>query len=96
MTILLVEQDVMTAFEIAQHAFVMETGRVGMRGHDGNARGESRNPPSLSRHVKKPLSQLGRQCRRRAGACYRSRDATRSKYPMPLWLRFPTSAKIAP
>lgn len=32
MTILLVEQDVMTAFEIAQHAFVIETGRVGMHG----------------------------------------------------------------
>ena len=32
MTILLVEQDVMTAFEIAQHAFVIETGRVGLRG----------------------------------------------------------------
>jgi len=31
-TILLVEQDVMTAFEIARHAFVIETGRVGMRG----------------------------------------------------------------
>ena len=25
-----------------------------------------------------------------------SRDATRSKYPIPLWLRFPTSAKMAP
>ena len=32
MTILLVEQDVMTAFEIAQHAFVVETGRVGLHG----------------------------------------------------------------
>jgi branched-chain amino acid transport system ATP-binding protein len=32
MTILLVEQDVMTAFEIAQNAFVIETGRVGMHG----------------------------------------------------------------
>jgi len=32
MTILLVEQDVMTAFEIARHAFVIETGRVGMHG----------------------------------------------------------------
>jgi len=32
MTILLVEQDVMTAFEIAQHAFVIETGRVGLHG----------------------------------------------------------------
>ena len=32
MTILLVEQDVMTAFEIAHHAFVIETGRVGLRG----------------------------------------------------------------
>jgi branched-chain amino acid transport system ATP-binding protein len=32
MTILLVEQDVMTAFEIAQHAFVIETGRVSLRG----------------------------------------------------------------
>jgi len=32
MTILLVEQDVMTAFEIAQYAFVIETGRVGLRG----------------------------------------------------------------
>jgi branched-chain amino acid transport system ATP-binding protein len=28
LTILLVEQDVMTAFEIAQHGFVIETGRV--------------------------------------------------------------------
>ena len=31
-TILLVEQDVMTAFEIARHGFVIETGRVGMYG----------------------------------------------------------------
>jgi branched-chain amino acid transport system ATP-binding protein len=30
-TILLVEQDVMTAFELARHAFVVETGRVTMR-----------------------------------------------------------------
>ena len=29
-TILLVEQDVMTAFELARHGFVIETGRVGM------------------------------------------------------------------
>jgi len=32
LTILLVEQDVMTAFEIARHAFVIETGRVSMAG----------------------------------------------------------------
>ena len=32
LTILLVEQDVMTAFEIARHAFVVETGRVSMAG----------------------------------------------------------------
>ncbi|MCR9177668.1 MAG: ABC transporter ATP-binding protein [Alphaproteobacteria bacterium] len=32
LTILLVEQDVMTAFEIADHAFVIETGRVSMSG----------------------------------------------------------------
>ena len=32
LTILLVEQDVMTAFEIARHAFVIETGRVSMNG----------------------------------------------------------------
>ena len=32
LTILLVEQDVMTAFEIATHAFVIETGRVSMSG----------------------------------------------------------------
>jgi len=31
-TVLLVEQDVMTAFEIARHGFIIETGRVGMRG----------------------------------------------------------------
>ena len=31
-TILLVEQDVMTAFEIARYAFVIETGRVGLSG----------------------------------------------------------------
>jgi branched-chain amino acid transport system ATP-binding protein len=31
-SILIVEQDVMTAFEIARHGFVIETGRVGMRG----------------------------------------------------------------
>ena len=31
-TILLVEQDVLTAFELARHAFVVETGRVTMRG----------------------------------------------------------------
>ncbi|GAB5374167.1 MAG: ABC transporter ATP-binding protein [Acuticoccus sp.] len=32
LTILLVEQDVMTAFEIARHAYVIETGRVSMSG----------------------------------------------------------------
>lgn len=32
LTILLVEQDVMTAFEIAKNAFVIETGRVSMQG----------------------------------------------------------------
>jgi branched-chain amino acid transport system ATP-binding protein len=32
LTILLVEQDVMTAFELAQRAFVIETGRVSMAG----------------------------------------------------------------
>ena len=32
LTILLVEQDVMTAFEIARHGFVIETGRVGLHG----------------------------------------------------------------
>ncbi|WP_340151502.1 ABC transporter ATP-binding protein [uncultured Sneathiella sp.] len=32
LSILLVEQDVMTAFEIAQHAFVIETGRVSISG----------------------------------------------------------------
>jgi branched-chain amino acid transport system ATP-binding protein len=31
-TVLLVEQDVMTAFEIARHGFIIETGRVGMHG----------------------------------------------------------------
>jgi branched-chain amino acid transport system ATP-binding protein len=31
-TILLVEQDVMTAFEIARHGLIIETGRVGLRG----------------------------------------------------------------
>jgi branched-chain amino acid transport system ATP-binding protein len=31
-TILLVEQDVLTAFELARHAFVLETGRITMRG----------------------------------------------------------------
>ena len=32
LSILLVEQDVMTAFEIASHGFVVETGRVSMVG----------------------------------------------------------------
>jgi branched-chain amino acid transport system ATP-binding protein len=32
LTILLVEQDVMTAFEIARYALIIETGRVGMAG----------------------------------------------------------------
>ncbi len=32
LAILIVEQDVMTAFEIAEHGFVIETGRVEMRG----------------------------------------------------------------
>ena len=32
LTILLVEQDVLTAFELARHAFVMETGRVTLHG----------------------------------------------------------------
>jgi branched-chain amino acid transport system ATP-binding protein len=41
MTILLVEQDVMTAFEIAQHAFVIETGRVGLH---GTAKSLAENP----------------------------------------------------
>jgi branched-chain amino acid transport system ATP-binding protein len=40
-TILLVEQDVMTAFEIAQHAFVIETGRVGLH---GTAKSLAENP----------------------------------------------------
>jgi branched-chain amino acid transport system ATP-binding protein len=31
-TILLVEQDVLTAFELARHAFVMETGRITLHG----------------------------------------------------------------
>ena len=31
-TILLVEQDVLTAFELARHAFVMETGRIALHG----------------------------------------------------------------
>ncbi len=31
-SILIVEQDVMTAFELARHGFVIETGRVGMHG----------------------------------------------------------------
>jgi branched-chain amino acid transport system ATP-binding protein len=31
-TILLVEQDVMTAFEIARHGLIIETGRVSMSG----------------------------------------------------------------
>ena len=31
-TILLVEQDVLTAFELARHAFVVETGRIAMHG----------------------------------------------------------------
>ncbi|MEI2417075.1 ABC transporter ATP-binding protein [Orrella sp. JC864] len=32
LTILLVEQDVLTAFELARHAYVIETGRVGIAG----------------------------------------------------------------
>jgi len=32
LAILLVEQDVMTAFELARHAFVLETGRIAKRG----------------------------------------------------------------
>ncbi|VFR57433.1 Branched-chain amino acid transport ATP-binding protein LivF (TC 3.A.1.4.1) [plant metagenome] len=32
LTILLVEQDVVTAFELARHAYVIETGRVGIAG----------------------------------------------------------------
>jgi branched-chain amino acid transport system ATP-binding protein len=32
LSILLVEQDVMTAFEISEHAFVVETGSVTMSG----------------------------------------------------------------
>ena len=32
LTILLVEQDVMTAFEISSYGFVIETGRVAMSG----------------------------------------------------------------
>jgi branched-chain amino acid transport system ATP-binding protein len=32
LTILLVEQDVLTAFDLARHAYVIETGRVGMHG----------------------------------------------------------------
>jgi branched-chain amino acid transport system ATP-binding protein len=31
-SILIVEQDVMTAFEVARHGFVIETGRVTMHG----------------------------------------------------------------
>lgn len=36
LTILLVEQDVLTAFEIARHAYVIETGRVSMSGATGD------------------------------------------------------------
>lgn len=32
LTILLVEQDVLTAFELAKHAYVVETGRIGLSG----------------------------------------------------------------
>jgi branched-chain amino acid transport system ATP-binding protein len=32
LTILLVEQDVFTAFEIADHAYVLETGRISVAG----------------------------------------------------------------
>ena len=32
LTILLVEQDVLTAFELADHAYVVETGRISMNG----------------------------------------------------------------
>ena len=42
LTILLVEQDVMTAFEIARHAFVVETGRVSMAGTTAALQSEPR------------------------------------------------------
>ena len=32
LTILLVEQDVLTAFELADHAYVLETGRISVAG----------------------------------------------------------------
>ena len=32
LTILLVEQDVLTAFELADHAYVLETGRISVEG----------------------------------------------------------------
>lgn len=40
LTILLVEQDVMTAFEIARHAFVVETGRIAMTGETAALSGD--------------------------------------------------------
>lgn len=43
LTILIVEQDVLTAFEIASHAFVIETGRVSMSGTTA----ELGNDPSI-------------------------------------------------
>ncbi len=40
LTILLVEQDVMTAFDIARHAFVVETGRIALSGETAALSGD--------------------------------------------------------
>jgi len=42
LTILLVEQDVLTAFELARHAYVIETGRVALAGDTGTLSADPR------------------------------------------------------
>ena len=57
LTILLVEQDVMTAFEIARHALIIETGRVSMTGTTAALADDPGDPPGLSRHMMRGPAQ---------------------------------------
>ena len=50
-TILLVEQDVMNAFELADRAYVVETGRIAMEGATASAGRRPAGPAGVSRLV---------------------------------------------
>ena len=54
LTILLVEQRVAEALELADHGYVLETGRVVLEGHGRDAARRRSRPPGLPRHVIHP------------------------------------------